>query len=107
MANFMQMMAKAQQMKSKMQDMQERAGQMEMIGEAGGGAVSVHMNGKFDVTKLTISPETFKAGDVEMIEDLVLAAIRDARAKAEAHMAGETDKIMRELGLPPGMGLPF
>ncbi len=107
MANIMQMMAKAQQMKSKMQDMQERAGELEMIGEAGGGAVSVHMNGKFDVSKLTISPDMVKAGDVEMIEDLVLAAIRDARGKAEAHMAAETDKIMRELGLPPGMGLPF
>lgn len=107
MANIMQMMAKAQQMKSKMQDMQERAGQMELIGEAGGGAVSVHMNGKFDVTKLTLSPQTVAAGDVEMLEDLVLAAIRDARGKAEAHMAGETDKIMRELGLPAGMSLPF
>ncbi len=107
MANIMQMMAKAQQMKTKMQDMQERAGQIEMIGEAGAGAVSCHMNGKFDVTKLTISPQTVAAGDVEMLEDLILAALRDARAKAEAHMAAETEKIMRDLGLPPGMGLPF
>lgn len=106
MANIMQMMAKAQQMKSKMQEMQERAGQMELVGEAGAGAVSVHMNGKFDVTRLTISPQT-AAGDVELLEDLVLAAIRDARVKAEAHMASETEKIMRDLGLPAGMGLPF
>lgn len=105
MANFMQMMQKANQMKSRMQDMQERAGEMVLTGEAAGGQVMCQMNGKFAVTKISIKPEA--AADVEMLEDLILVALGDARAKAEKAMAEETEKIMRDLGLPPGMGLPF
>ncbi len=107
MANFMQMMQKAQKMKSRMQEMQDAAENLTLSGEAGGGLVSCQMNGKFAVTKLSIAPQAIKDGDAEMLEDLVLAALQDARTKAEKHMAEETEKIMRELGLPPGMGLPF
>ena len=107
MANFMQMMQKAQQVKQKMQDMQERAEAMEVIGEAGGGAVTCRMNGKFAVNKLTIAPTALAGGDAEMLEDLILVALNDARGKAEAQVKEETDRIMKEMGLPPGLGLPF
>lgn len=104
MANFMQMMQKANQMKSRMQDMQDRARDMVLTG-ASGGQVTCQMNGKFEVTKISIDPAA--TADVEMLEDMVLAAIGDARQQAEKHMTEETEKIMRELGLPAGMGLPF
>jgi DNA-binding YbaB/EbfC family protein len=107
MANFMQMMQKAQKMKSRMQEMQDQAENLILSGEAGGGSVTCQMNGKFAVTKISIAPAALAGGDAEMLEDLVLAALNDARGKAEARMAEETEKIMRELGLPPGMGLPF
>lgn len=106
MANFMQMMQKAQQMKSRMQEMQDRAEAFEVTGDAAG-QVTCHMNGKFVVSKIVIDPKAVAAGDVEMLEDLVLASISDARAKAEKYMADETEKIMSDLGLPKGMGLPF
>lgn len=107
MANFMQMMQKAQQVKQKMQDMQERAEALEVVGEAGGGAVTCRMNGKFAVSKMAIAPTALAGGDAEMLEDLILVALNDARGKAEGIIKEETDRIMKEMGLPPGLGLPF
>lgn len=107
MTNFMQMMQKAGQVKQKMQEMQARVQQTDIGGEAGGGLVTCVINGRFEVKKLKVSPSIIKAEEAEMMEDLIVAALNDARNKAEKLMADETGKIMRDMGLPPNLGLPF
>jgi DNA-binding YbaB/EbfC family protein len=103
MANFMQMAQKAQQFKGKMQELQERVGRTDISGAAGNGLVTCVMDGKFTLKKLKIDASL----SGEIMEDLVIAAVNDARAKAEQLMADETKKLMQDLGLPPGLGLPF
>jgi DNA-binding YbaB/EbfC family protein len=66
---------------------------------AGGGAVTVRMRGDFEVLELTISPDLVKDGDVEMIQDLTLAALAEARRKVEEKLKGQLGGM-----LPPGMG---
>lgn len=107
MANIMQMMQKAQKFKQQMQDLQERVQKMELDGAAGGGAVTCRMTGKFELTSLKISPDLVKADETDLLEDLIIAAVNDARQKAEKTMNDETQKLMQDMGLPPGMGLPF
>lgn len=107
MTNFAQMMQKAQKFKQKMQDLQDRAQEMEVQGEAGQGMVSCRMTGKHELKSLKINPSIIKADDAEVLEDLVVAAVNDARARAEKMMQDETGKLMKEMGLPPNMDLPF
>lgn len=107
MANFAVMMQKAQKMKQRMGEMQEQLGDLVCDGETGGGVVKATVNGKFELKSIKIDPSVVNADDVEMLEDLVLAAVNDARTKAQQSVEEETQKIMSELGLPPGMGLPF
>ena len=84
------------------QKMQEQMGkemkQMTVDASAGGGAVSVKMRGDFEVLELTISPDLVKDGDVEMIQDLTLAAINEARRKVEESLKGKLGGM-----LPPGL----
>ena len=101
------MMKQAQQMQSKMQEMQEKLDAMELTGEAGAGLVKVTMNGKSDLRKIKIDPKIVDPADTEMLEDLILAATRDAKAKVEAAAADELQKVTGGLQLPPGMKLPF
>jgi DNA-binding YbaB/EbfC family protein len=107
MKNLAGMMKQAQQMQSKMQEMQTKLEAMEIIGEAGAGLVKVTMNGKSDMRRIKIDPKIVDPADTEMLEDLILAATRDARAKVEATMAEEMQKVTGGLQLPPGMKLPF
>jgi DNA-binding YbaB/EbfC family protein len=107
MKNLAGMMKQAQQMQSKMQEMQTKLEGMEITGEAGAGLVKVTMNGKSDMRKIKIDPKIVDPADTEMLEDLILAATRDARAKVEATMAEEMQKITGGIQLPPGMKLPF
>lgn len=107
MANMMQMMQKANQFKSKMQALQERVNATDVPGSAGNNLVTCVVNGKFELKKLKVDPSIIKADDAEMMEDLIIAAVNDARAKAEKLMSDETAKLMSDLGLPPGLGLPF
>lgn len=105
--NFALMMKQAQQMQGKMQELQTRLASVDCEGAAGSGAVKIVMTGKGLAKSLKIDPELVKAGDVEMLEDLVVAAINDAVAKKEALTQSETEKLMGGLKLPPGMQLPF
>ncbi len=109
--NIMKMMSQAKAMQDKMKDMQERLGHVIVEGAAGGGAVKLTMTCKGQCQSVTIDPSVIKADDKEMLEDLVLTAVNDARAKADSYMANETEKMMSELGLPAGAlgagGLPF
>lgn len=107
MANIMQMMQKAQKFKQQMEQMQARVQQMDLDGAAGGGLVTCKVSGKFELKSLKIDPGIIKADEADVLEDLIIAAVNDARLKAEKTMADETEKLMREMGLPPGMGLPF
>jgi DNA-binding YbaB/EbfC family protein len=107
MKNLGQIMKQAQEMQTKMQEMQEKLSAVEMTGTAGAGLVTVMMNGKGELRQVKISPELFNSEDVEVVEDLIVAACSDAKAKAEAHMAEEMSKVTGGLQLPPGMKLPF
>lgn len=107
MKNLGQMMKQAQQMQTKMTEMQERLAEAEIEGAAGGGLVKVTLNGKGEMRALKIDPSLVDPGEVEVMEDLILAAFNDAKAKVEAHMADEMGKITGGLNLPPGFKLPF
>jgi DNA-binding YbaB/EbfC family protein len=102
MANMMQMLGKAQKLKSQMQEMQTRVQRMDVEGNAGGGAVTCIMSGKFELKNIRISPDWIKPEEKEVLEDLIVAAVNDARIKAEKTMAEETQKLIQSLGLPPG-----
>ena len=78
-----------------------------MVGEAGAGLVRVTLNGKGDMRGLKIDPKLIDPADAEMLEDLIVAAHRDARGKIEAETAAEMQKMTGGLQLPPGMKLPF
>ena len=101
------MMRQVNEMQTKMADMQNRLGDVEVVGQSGAGLVTVTMSGKAEVRKITIDPKLLDASEKEMLEDLIVAACTDAKAKAEALIAGETEKMMGDLKLPPGVKLPF
>lgn len=105
--NIGQMMRQVQDMQSKMSDMQNRLGDVEVTGQAGGGMVVVTMNGKAEMKKISIDPKLIVADEKEMLEDLIVAAANDAKAKAEKYISEETEKMMGGLKLPPGVKLPF
>src|SRR6201989_3446232 len=103
MPDFLGMMKQAAQLQSKMQALQDELGQVEVEGAAGGGMVSVRMTAKMEVKAVRIDPSLMKPDDAEMVEDLVVAALADARRKAEAAMQEKMQSIAGGLGLPPGM----
>lgn len=107
MFNMGQMMKQVQDMQSKMNQMQARLGETETTGQAGGDLVIATMNGKGDLKKIKIDAKAVDPSDIDMLEDLVLAAVADAKAKIDAMIAQETEKAMGGLKLPPGMKLPF
>ncbi len=105
--NIAKMMQQVQGMQAKMADMQNRLGDVEVIGTSGGGMVTVTMNGKAEVKKVKIDPKLVDPAEIEMLEDMIVAACNDGKQKAEAMIAGETEKMMGGLKLPPGVKLPF
>ena len=107
MFNMQQMMAKAQTMQKKMEEVQARAGELEVEGQSGGGMVKITMTCKGEVRSVIIDPSIVVAAEKDMLEDLIKAASNDARAKADAKMAEETQKAMGDMGLPAGFKLPF
>lgn len=107
MKNLGQLMKQAQQMQAKMAEMQEKLGTVEVSGAAGGGMVGVTLNGKGEMKKVTIDKSIVDPNDIEMLEDLIVAAHNDAKAKVEATMQDEMQKVTGGLQLPPGMKFPF
>lgn len=105
--NIGHMMKQVQDMQAKMADMQNRLGDVEISGQSGGGMVVATMNGKAEMRKIVIDPKLISVEDKEMLEDLIVAAVNDAKAKAEKQIAEETEKMMGGLKLPPGVKLPF
>lgn len=107
MKDLLGLMGKAKEMQAKMQAMQEEIAQLEASGQAGGGMVSVTLTGKFEMKALKIDPSLFKEDEVEILEDLILAAHNDAKTKVEQVMQEKTRALTAGLPLPPGMKLPF
>jgi DNA-binding YbaB/EbfC family protein len=107
MKNLGNLMKQAQQMQAKMGEMQAELGTMEIDGAAGGGMVKVVVNGKGDLRRLKIDPSLCTPDEVEVLEDLIVAACNDARAKAEDLAQSKMAQLTSGLPLPPGMKLPF
>lgn len=107
MKDIMGMMGKIKDMQAKMERMQEELAELECEGVAGGGMVTVRLTGKGTMAGLSIDPSMFKEDDVEILEDLIVAAHNDAKGKVEAMMAERTKELTAGLPIPPGMKLPF
>lgn len=101
--NIQAMLKKAQALQAKMSQVQEELKAKELIGSAGGGKVKVTMNGAQEVTAISIDPEVVKAEEADLLEDLVLAAFRDARAKVTKMVEEEMGRVTGASGLPPGL----
>jgi len=101
------MMKSAQDLQTKMTEMQEELNNMMVVGESGAGLVKATATAKGELKGLDIDPSIFNGDDKEVVEDLILAAIKDAQAKASDRSQEELQKITAELGLPAGMKLPF
>ncbi len=101
------MMKAAGEMKSKMEALQEELETRTVVGESGAGLVKATATAKGVLTSLDIDPSIFNADDKEVVEDLILAAIKDAQAKASDLAKQEMRKITEAMGLPADMKLPF
>ena len=107
MMDIAKMMQQAKTMQTKMQEMQEKMADVEVQGESGGGLVKVTITCKGETREITIDDSLVVPAEKEMLEDLVKAALNDAKSKADKTLAEETQKMMQELGIPPGTKLPF
>jgi DNA-binding YbaB/EbfC family protein len=100
------MMKKAQEMQENLQKAQRELANREVTGQSGGGMVSVVMRGTHEVNRVNIDP-SLAGEDIEMLEDLVAAAINDAVHKVEKSNQAAMQEMTAGLNLPPGFKLPF
>lgn len=107
MRDMMNIMKKAKEMQEKMQQMREELAKIEAIGTAGGGLVSITLNGQNIITAIHIDPSLLTPEEVEVLEDLIMAAYNEARAKIEVAIEERTKSITAGLPLPSGFKLPF
>ena len=107
MKNLGQLMKQAQEMQTKMAELQQRLVDVELRGNAAAGMVTVVLNGKGETRKMKIDPSLIVPEEAEVLEDLIVAAHNDARAKVDAYMQEETSKMMGGVDLPPGFKMPF
>jgi DNA-binding YbaB/EbfC family protein len=104
--NIQEMMKQAKVMQDKMKEMQGKLADLEVTGQSGGGMIQVVMTCKGDIRGLTIAPEIIDPSDKETLEDLIKAAINNARVNADQRMGDETQRMMQDMGLPADMELP-
>jgi nucleoid-associated protein EbfC len=107
MKNIAGLMKQAAQMQQKMEELQTKLSEMTLEGAAGAGMVTLTLNGKGEMKGVRIDPKLLDPNDVEMLQDLLIAAHADAKRKTEAMAAEEMQKLTGGLNLPPGMKLPF
>lgn len=107
MKNLGQMMKQAQKLQEKMGELQEQLATAELVGSSGGGMVEVTLSGKGDVRRLKIDPSLVDREEVEVLEDLIVAAMNDAKAKLETHVAERMAEVTGGLTLPPGIQFPL
>jgi len=99
------LMQQAQQMQQKIKELQDQLERQEIVGSSGAGMVTITVNGKGETRKVEIDASLFKADDKGVIEDLIVAAANDARAKVEATVQEQMRSITGGLPLPPGFKL--
>lgn len=102
-----EIMKQAGEMQARMKEMQEKLSELEVTGEAGGGMVKVVMNGKGYAKAVAIERALMKEDDAEILEDLIAAAINDAKSKLETQSQEQMKEMTAGLALPPGFKLPF
>ena len=107
MKNLNDMMKQVQELQGRMQQVQQRLASLAIDGKAGGDLVRVTLNGKGVMTGLSIDASLLKPEEKEILEDLILAAHADARAKMETAIAEQMKQVTGGLSLPPGFQLPF
>ena len=107
MVNIGNMMKQAQQLQKKIADAQEKLNAIEVEGTSGGGLVKVISTAKGEVKRIIIDDTILKSEEKEITEDLIVAAINDAKQKAETAAQEEMKSVTGGLSLPPGMKFPF
>lgn len=105
--NLQKMMKQAQEMQNKIAALQTKVEAEEMDGSAGGGAVSLRINGKHDLLKVNIDKSLLNPDEKEMLEDLIVAAFNDAKKKADDSATNQMSALTGSLNLPAGIKLPF
>ena len=105
MKDLMKMMKQAQEIQGRMQQMQEELAALEVSGQSGAGLVRITLNGKGEMRSVKIDASLMKPDDVEIVEDLVLAAFQDAKGKVEGEMQKRMQEVTGGLPLPPGLKL--
>ncbi len=107
MTNISQIMKQAKAMQEKMAEVQKKVEEAEVQGSSGGKAVVVTVNGKHELKEIKIDPNLLDKNEVEVLEDLIVAAMNDATKKISENMSNELGSMSSGMGLPPGMKLPF
>lgn len=107
MKNLAGLMKQASQMQSRMEEVQNTLNALTVEGTSGAGLVNVTLTGKGDMRALRIDPKLADPGEIEMLQDLIVAAFADARAKVEAANAEEMRKVTGGIDLPAGLKFPF
>jgi nucleoid-associated protein EbfC len=107
MKNLGNMLKEAQKLQSKMAEMQAKLAETEISGAAGAGMVTVTLNGKGEMRAIKIDPSLAEPGEIEVLEDLIVAAFNDAKTRLEAQLQEEMGKLTGGMSLPPGLKLPF
>lgn len=100
---FGDFMKQAQKLQTEMKRIQDELAEKTVEATAGGGMVTVVANGKQDIVSIKIDPEVVNKDDVEMLEDLVVAAVNESRRRAQEMMMGEIAKVTGGMGIPPGL----
>ena len=107
MKDLSEMMKKAQELQSKLDEFQKELDVLEVLGQSGGGLVTVTLNGKGVMRRIAIDPSLLKPEEGEVLEDLIVAAHNDAKSKVEQRAAEQAQQMTGGMGLPPGFKLPF
>ena len=107
MKNLGNIMKQVQDMQTRMSEMQEKLADIEIVGNAGAGMVQATLNGKSELKRLKIDPSLMNPSEAEVLEDLIVAAVNDARGRVEKYAQEEMSKLTGGLPLPPGFKLPF
>jgi nucleoid-associated protein EbfC len=105
MKDLMGMMKQAQELQGRMQKMQEDMAALEVRGQSGGGLVMVMLDGKGTLKKIKVDPTLMIPAETEILEDLIIAATDDARAKVETQMQAKMAEVTGGLPIPPGLKL--
>jgi nucleoid-associated protein EbfC len=105
MKDLMGMMKQVGEMQARVQQMQDELAALEIDGQSGGGLVKVTLTGKGDLKKVRIDPSLVKPGEAEILEDLIVAAMADAKSKLDAKLQAKMQEVTGGLPLPPGLKL--